>query len=524
MIRDFTKGPIVRPLLLFALPIIAANLLQTFYNLVDTFWVGRLGGEALAAVGVGSVLYMFILSFSWGFSASATALVSQYFGAGQRDELGKISANMIVLYTTFSTIAAAIMFIYREPLLVFLGAGPEFLDEASLYLGINLLGTPVAYMFTLLGAILRGVGDSVTPLKVVALGNGINVALDPILIFGLGPIPAMGVAGAAWATVASRLIAVIWGLTFLQAADNPTRVSRGDWQLDYRLIGTATKVGTPAGAANLLNTLGGSLLLRLVSPFGTAAMAAHTVGIRIASLATMPAVALGMGASNWVGQNLGADQRERAFHGAHVTVGVTFGMLLLVGLLLFLPAQWVVAVFAPGETDVIGFGGDFIKILAFSWAFFGTQIVVSQILRGAGDTWVNLALSGANLLLFRYPAAFIVSRYMDQAQGVWWGIFIGDVLISAVAYTYFRGRRWMDRAIVKSGKGKGQDGPSPEQSEPSADGGPLSSRDPESAPAPAPAASETDVPADDPSDGGSLGAGGIKGEPALPSGGKSGRR
>lgn len=452
--RDFTQGPMLRPLLTFALPIIGANFLQTFYNLVDTFWVGRLGEEALAAVGLGSVIYHVLLSLSWGFSASATALVAQHFGAGHRRTLGRISANMIMLFIGFASLVAALVYGIRMPLLRLLGAPAALEADAALYLAINLAALPVAYTVTVLGAILRGVGDSVSPMKVVVLGNLINVVLDPILIFGVGPLPALGIAGAAWATVLSRLIAAAAGVMMLQRVSNPTRIGRGQWLLDLRLIGTALRIGSPAGMANLLNSLGGSLLLRLVTPFGTAAVAAHSVGVRLESLAVMPAVALGQAASNWVGQNLGAAQRERAFRGAHAVIAVAFLTLAVLGGGAYAAAPHLVAVFAPGERDVIAYGTVYLHILAPAWSLFGTQIVISNTLRGAGDTVANLVLSSVNLFLFRYPAAYVFSHLFGQgAPGVWRGILAGDFLIAAVAYAYFRSRRWMEKAVVTARTG-----------------------------------------------------------------------
>lgn len=451
--RDFTRGPVLRPLLTFALPIIGANFLQTFYNLVDTFWVGRLGEEALAAVGLGSVIYHVLLSLSWGFSASATALVAQHFGAGHRRQLGRISANMITLFVAFAAAVAAVVYGLRLPLLRLLGAPPTLEADAALYLAINLVALPLAYSVTVLGAILRGVGDSVSPMKMVAVGNVVNVVLDPILIFGVGPMPALGIAGAAWATVASRLVAVSLGIAMLQRVSNPTRIGRGQWRLDLRLVGTAVRIGSPAGMANLLNSVGGSLLLRLVAPFGTAAVAAHSVGVRLESLAVMPAVALGQAASNWVGQNLGAAQRERAFRGAHAVIAVAFITLGVLGGGAYAAAPHLVAAFAPGEWDVIAYGTVYLHILAPGWSLFGTQIVISNTLRGAGDTVANLALSSVNLFLFRYPAAYILSHVLGRgAPGVWWGILAGDFLIAAVAYGYFRSRRWMERAVVTAGE------------------------------------------------------------------------
>ena len=448
--RDFTQGPVFKPLIAFAVPIVVANLLQTFYNLVDTFWIGRLGGDALAAVGLASVIFHFLLSMSWGFSASATTLVAQHYGAGQRHILGRICANLFMLFLAFAALVGSATFTLRLPLLHMMGTPAAIIPDAELYLAINLLGLPIAYSVTLLGAIFRGVGDSVSPMKVVALGNVINVVLDPILIFGFGPIPAYGVAGAAWATVASRFIALLFGLRLLQRPGNPTRIRRTDWRLDVGRIAQAIRIGAPAGAANLLNSLGATLLLRLVTPYGTDAVAAHSVGVRLESLAVMPAVALGQAASNWVGQNLGAGKRDRAFYGAHAVVGTAFGVLAVLGSLAYLAAPRLVAVFAPGEHEVIAFGTVYLHILGFSWALFGTQIVISNTLRGAGDTVANLTLSAVNLFLFRFPSAYVLSRLFDMgAAGVWRGILIGDFLIALVSYGYFRSKRWMRRTVVE---------------------------------------------------------------------------
>lgn len=448
--RDFTRGPILAPLLAFAGPTIAGNLLQISYNLVDTLWIGRLGGDALAAVSVSLLLFTLLFSFSWGLSSSGTALVSQYFGAGRRQDLGRVSANLLLLFVAVSTVAAAAMLVGRTTVLGWLATPPEVEADAALYLGINLLGLPAFYLFVVINALLRGVGDSVSPLKISVVANVLNFILDPLLIFGWGPVPAMGVAGAAWATVVARYLAVIWGLYLLQQPENPTRVGPGHWRIDLPLLATAIRVGVPAGAANLVNSLGGVLLVRFVTPFGPDPVAAHGVGLRIESVAVLPAVAMGMAAGAWAGQNIGAGQPERAMRGSLAAVAVTFGGLLVLGRTAAWAAPHLIGVFAPGEPGVIAFGTRYLEILSLSWPFFGTVVVVSQTLRGAGDTLTNLLLATVNLLLLRLPLAYVFSTLMDLgAAGVWWGLTASDMGMAVLAFTYLRTGRWLRHGLVQ---------------------------------------------------------------------------
>ncbi|HEX6987989.1 MAG TPA: MATE family efflux transporter [Bacillota bacterium] len=454
--RDFTRGPILVPLLAFAGPTIAGNLLQISYNLVDTLWIGRLGGDALAAVSVSLLLFTLLFSFSWGLSSSGTAMVSQYFGAGQRQHLGRVSANLLLLFLVVSTAAAATMLLGRTTVLDWLATPPEIQADAALYLGINLLGLPAFYLFVVINALLRGVGDSVSPLKISVVGNVLNFILDPLLIFGLGPVPGLGVAGAAWATVLARALAVAWGLYLLQRPENPTRVGRGDLRIDPGLLITAVRVGVPAGAANLINSLGGVLLVRFVTPFGPDPVAAHGVGLRIESVAVLPAVAMGMASGAWAGQNIGAGQPDRAMRGSVAAMAVTFGGLVVIGRIAAWAAPGLVGVFAPGEPGVIAFGTRYLEILSLSWPFFGAVVVVSQTLRGAGDTLTNLALAAINLLLLRLPLAYLFSTAMGLgAVGVWWGMTASDLGMGVVAFIYLRSGRWLRHGLVRPAPGGG---------------------------------------------------------------------
>lgn len=460
-VRDFTSGPVVGPLLAFAAPILANNVLLVLYNLVNAFWIGRLGADALAAVALGSVVFLLLLSFSWGLSSAATALTAQYFGAGLRDRLGRVTANLVLLYGVLSTAAAAATAAAHDPLLRALGTPPAVWSDAALYLRINLLALPFAYLFILVGAVLRGVGDSVTPLRVGALTNLLNVVLDPVLIYGPGPLPGLGVAGAAWATVASRALAAAWGLWLLQQPGRPTRARRGDWRPDPALMRTALRLGVPAGSANLVNSLGSTLLLRLVTPYGPEAVAAHGIGLRIDSVAVMPSVAMGLAAGSWVGQNLGAGKPERARTGARTALAVTFAAMLAVGLAAAAAAPRIVAAFTP-DPAVRALGSTYLRILGLSWAFFAVQVTVSQTLRGAGDVVANLALAAGNHLLLRVPLALAFSRLAGGgAVGVWWGMLCGDILAAAAAYAYFRLGRWHRHRLVPAGEPASATAPGP---------------------------------------------------------------
>lgn len=447
--KDLTQGDIFRNLITFSLPLFIANLLQTTYNIVDTIWVGRLGSTSLAAVSMSFVIVFVVFSVVMGITAATAALVAQHFGARKREMAPVISANSFTFATMVSLLLTTLLLFTNRHVLTFLGTPEEAMPEAVAYLNIILLGMPLMYGFFVVASILRGAGDSVTPMKFMIATNLLNLVADPLLIFGIGPLPALGVVGAAWATVLSRGFALIWGLVHMQKVAS-LRMSWSHFRPNWDLVARLSRIGFPAAVGGILTSLAATALIALVAPFGTVPVAAHGIGLRIDSLIIMPAVALGMGAAVVIGQNLGAGERERAYSGGLLAQKLITASMTVVGILLFLGAPWVVAVFSPGQHEVIAMGTTYLRIISLSYGFFGLIITTLRTLEGAGDTVATMTLTFIVLWIFRLPLAYYLSRGRGLgAPGVWSGVLAGNLLGGMAMHGYFRLRWWMNRVVVR---------------------------------------------------------------------------
>ncbi len=446
---DFTVGSIPRHLIIFSWPMFLGNLLQTMYNTVDSIWVGRfLGPNALGAVSVGFPIIFALVSLIMGISMATTVMVAQYFGAKEEDMVQKTIQNSLVLLVAGGILVSIIGVVFHRQLLELINTPQELLADASSYLVIFLSGLLFMFLYNVLGAILRGLGDSKTPLIYLAYATVINIILDPILIFGLGPIPRMGVAGAALATVISQAISAWLGMKYLHE-----KGLTGNWQgfrPDWGIIGKTFKIGLPAGIQQSVVSMGQLVVNSLINSFGTVVVAAFAVGTRLEGFAFMPIMSLSLATSAVAGQNMGAGKMKRAQKTLYWSVLLVVAIAASVGLLLFVAPNLWLSVFTKDKA-VMAVGREFLRILAFSYIPFGIMFVINGLLRGAGDTIATMITSIISLWFIRVPLAYYLANTVGLgSRGVWISMAIGPIFGLTLSYLYYRTGRW--RRSVVTGK------------------------------------------------------------------------
>lgn len=432
------QGPISRALLRLAGPVVLANVLQTVYQLTDTFWVGRLGAVAVAAVSFSFPITFLFIAIGGGVTIAGTILVAQYEGRGDPRQVNYIAAQTYTLVTIAAILLTGIGYVLAAPTLRLMGAAPEVHTLATGYLKISFLGLAFVYGYFVFQALLRGVGDVKTPLLIVLGTVLLNFVLDPLFILGWGPVPALGVAGAAAATVGTQGLAAVVGAWLLLSGRRPIRLHLHDLRPDWELAGRIARLGFPASVEQSTRALGLAALTTLVAGFGSEAVAAYGVGSRIFSFVLIPALGLGMATSTVVGQNIGAGQRERARRTASIGAWIAFGTLTVAGLAAFGWAKPIVAAFVPGEPAVIESGARFLRLMSLTWGFVGVQIVIGGGFSGAGKTFVSMALALISLWALRFPLAFILSERTSLGlDGVWWAFPVSNVVAAALAVGWF---------------------------------------------------------------------------------------
>lgn len=377
---------------------------------------------------------------------ATTTLVAQYSGAKDTVMVRKSIANSILLTLVVEGVSSVLGVIFRREILALINTPAEIMDWASDYLGIILGGVFATFVYNLVSAVMRGVGDSRTPLKFLAYATVLNIILDPLLIFGIGPFPCMGVAGAALATVIAQAFSGILGNRHMMKLGYLTRDPE-DWRVDFRLVRLTFGIGLPAGVQQVIVSLGMLTMTSLVNKFGSSVTAAFGVGGRLDQFAFMPAMTMGLAVTSLVGQNLGAGKLERVKEvvrwGVLMTVGIT-GVVSLVALVFAGP---LVSAFT-GDPEVLKEGIGYLRIVALAYIPYALMFMLSGILRGAGDTVPSMLISIITLWCVRIPLAMRFSQTMGSRR-IWLGLAISPAIGAGLNYLYFLSGRWKSRAVTR---------------------------------------------------------------------------
>jgi len=445
--QDFTEGSIPRHLITFAIPMFIGNALQALYNTVDSIWVGRfLGTSGLGAVSVSFPVIFAAVALATGIGMATTTLVAQHSGAKDMPMVRRAIGNSFIIMAGLGVLSGAVGVAFRVPLLRLINTPSELIDMAQSYLGIVLAGTVATFIYNLISAALRGLGDSRTPLLFLTYATVMNIILDPLMIFGVWPFPRMGVAGAALATIVSQAFSGILGVIHM-ARIGLIKWDRDEWRPDRRLLSQTFGIGLPAGIQQIIVSLGMLTLTSLVNSFGAVVTAAFGVGGRLDQFAFMPAMTVGLSVSALVGQNLGARKYDRVKEVVRASVRLTVAITAVVS---------VVAVGVPGillgiftsDPAVLAEGTAYLRTVGLAYIPYALMFTLSGILRGAGDTVPSMLISMITLWAVRIPLAVYLSRIFGS-RGIWMGLAASPVMGAALNYAYYLSGRWRTRVLTR---------------------------------------------------------------------------
>ena len=467
---NLTEGSVIRPLLTLSIPIMITYAMQTAYNVADTFWLGRIGAEAVAALSISWPLIFLIISIAGGLAIAGTTLVSQHTGAEDQEAADFVAGQVFVLLLIVGVSFSVVGVIIARPVMILIGAPPDVLPLATLYTQIIFAGVVLMFGFYIFQAIISGWGDTVSPMKVMLVSATLNIALDPVLIFGLGPFPEMGVAGAAVATVFARGVGSMIGFYLLFSGKKGITLNLSDMKPHLGTLSNIVRIGIPSSVEQSTLALGFTFMMSIVAGFGTYAIAAFGIGNRISSMIFMPTMGFAMAVTIMVGQNLGARKSKRAERIGWLGTGLIFAILTIGGAFCFLFSRGLVSVFITQEDQaVIELGSRFIRIIAFGLGCVGVLRVLNGAFRGAGDTVTAMALSILSLWVIRIPLAAFLGSEMGT-DGLWWAVLLGNIGGAVGAVIVFKLGRWKRKTIHERGWKEPSTGygecadPSPEQS------------------------------------------------------------
>lgn len=442
--RDLTKGPIMLRIISLAAPLMVIAALHTTQSLIDMFWVGKLGVPSIAAVAMSGMIIMVLFTIIVGISTGTLALVAKYTGAKDRKKANVVATQSISLAIIMATMVVAVGLLFTDRLLLVLGAGPEVLKAGIGYLKILLVGGVTMFLLFLGNSILQGAGDTITPMKLMILANLINIALDPIFIFGIG-VPRMNTSGAAVATVISQAVSAFLVLWMLANGRSIVHIQLNEWRVKLEFLKAILKIGLPSSLQMFLRSLMGIVLIGIVATFGTSAVAAYGVGMRLQMVILMPAFALGGSAATMVGQNLGARLPARAKRSAWVATIFDIIIMSFIAIVFFSLAYQIMGVFNKDQ-EVVSLGVQYIRITTPFYIFIAFGIVLNRALAGAGDTIVPMIITLLTLWGFQIPMALFLSRTTPPGvTGVWWAIALASVLNGLLMLGWFEIGRWRKR-------------------------------------------------------------------------------
>ena len=445
--QDYTTGSIRRAIFLLAVPMVIEMLMEALFAIVDIFWVARLGADAVATVGLTESLMTLVYSVAMGLGLSATAMVARRVGEKDRDGAAVSGVQAIALGVLAGVVMGAPCLFLAPRLLRLMGATPEILAVGAGYARIAMGGCVVVLLLFLNNAVFRGAGDAAIAMRVLWLSNSINLVLDPCLIFGLGPFPKLGVAGAAVATLTGRSVGVLYQFYRLSKGGEHIRILARHVRLNLEVMGRLIRVSLAGILQFAIPQVAWIGLVRIVSTFGAAALASYTIGIRSIIFFLLPAWGLSGAAATLVGQNLGAQQPERAEQSVWKT-GI-YNMIFLggEGVLLIIFADPVIHFFTQ-DPAIVPLGVSCLRILSVGNIGYAYGMVMLQAFNGAGDTMTPTVVNFFGFLLFEIPLAYELAIPADmRSNGVFWAIVIAENAIAAVSILLFRRGRWKAQKI-----------------------------------------------------------------------------
>lgn len=462
--RDFTQGSIGLAIFLLAVPMILEMVMESIFAIVDIYFVGHLGADSVAVVGLTESMLAIIYAVAIGLSIGATATVARRTGEKDSEGAARSAAHAIYLGLLVSVLMSVVGIIFAPVFLTLLGAEPQVVEQGTTFTRIMLGGNFVIVFLFLLNAIFRGAGDASVAMRVLSLANLLNIFLAPCFIYGadifafLGIsapravidnwiFPHLGVMGAAVGTTIGRGCGVLFAAWYLFRRSGRLTIRRQYWRFDRAIMLNLLKVTVPAVLQWIIGTASWSALVRVVAGFGSEAIAGYVIGLRVIMFALLPAAGLSNAAATLVGQNLGAAKPERAEKSVWKAAFINAAVLGAVSLIFLFYSNRIVGLFTD-EADVLAYGTNCLHIVAYGFIFYAFGMVLESSFNGAGDTWTPTFLNLFIFWLFEIPLAYMLAYHFGMGtDGVFWAITIAFSLLAIASAILFKRGKWKTKTV-----------------------------------------------------------------------------
>jgi putative MATE family efflux protein len=445
--HDYTRGSLHRALTLLAIPMVLELAMESLFAVVDIFFVSSLGAEAVATVGLTEAVLTLLYAVAIGLSMSTTAMVARRIGEQNRAGAARAAVQAIALGAGVAIATGIPGFLLGGDVLRAMGASAETLVTGSRYTSIMFGGNVVILLLFLNNAIFRGAGDPAIAMRSLWLANGVNIVLDPMLIFGWGPFPELGVTGAAVATTCGRGVGVVYQLFALRRGASRVRITGEVLRFDVAVMWRLLRLSVGGIAQMLVATASWVALMRIMAPFGAEAVAGYTIAIRIIVFAILPSWGLSNAAATLVGQNLGAGHPDRAERSVWLTGLYNTVFLLGVTVVFVSMAEGLVSLFQT-EPTIVAVGARALRVISYGYVFYAWGMVMMQAFNGAGDTmtptWVNLLCFWGGQI----PLAWALANAAGLGpEGIFWSVTLSETVLALVMIELFRRGRWKGRQV-----------------------------------------------------------------------------
>ena len=448
--EQILRGSLWRAVLALAIPVIINSFLQTMYNLTDTYWLGKLGTEQLAAINLVSPVQSIIINFGSGITMAGSVLIAQYIGAGEKKNAKGMANQIFMCAMCFAAVCATLCFLFTPGMVGWLKADGETFSHAVMYLRVVVWDMPFLYMVNIFSAVHQSQGDTLTPMFLNLGGILLNMILDPTLIVACG----MGVAGAALATLLAKMVPAGVAFFLLTRKGNGIELDRRYMRFEKEKLKLILKIGLPTAIGGSTMQLGFLLMSRNVFAYGNQAMAAYGIGNRVNGLITLPTNGIGSAVATIVGQNMGAGQKDRADRGYRISMGISIVMLIAGGMILsrdFI-SRAVVSIFSD-DGEVIAMAADFLSIMAF-WCFTnGVYNSTIGLFNGTGHTEVTVAVEASRLWVFRFLTLWFCESILHMGvRSIWYSVVVSNGISSVILLILYFTGIWK-KSKIKVGAG-----------------------------------------------------------------------
>lgn len=442
--KDLSVGNESRLIFQFAMPMLVGNIFQQLYQIIDSIVVGNyIGKQALAAVGASFPFIFALVSMVIGIAIGATIIIAQYFGAKDMRQVKRTIDTLFISMFFTSILVSVVGITLSEPIFRLIRLPEDILPYAEDYFDIYMLGTIFFFGFNSISAILRGLGDSKTPLYFLIISTVLNILLALLFVI----VFQWGVKGAAWATVISQATAFILAVIYLNRTHEVIRFNFLKLEFDRAIMEKSIRIGFPVGFQQAFVALSMMAMYWLVNRFGTNTTAAYSVVFRIDSFASMPAMNFAMALSTFVGQNLGANKPERVKKGFHSTIYMTSVISVVISLVAIFFAGPLMQLFTK-DPEVIEIGKGYLYIVTGFYIVFTSMFVVGGVMRGAGDTFIPMLITFFALWVVRIPAGYWMGEHFG-VKGIWWAIPVAWIIGLVLSYSYYLKGKWKNKTIIK---------------------------------------------------------------------------